>query len=216
MARTERAARSQCLSLRLTQNRPAKVLVGFVVFVFPSVTTAITTVRGDGGLTRLPLLFTVSALHQFGMTWRTAPILLNARTGFAQVQRFHVVGTVGICHQRASFALGRGHDERAHEKSTWYQSTKCFFAFYGGTSGGRTHDKRIKSPLLYQLSYGPFAAVTVPSGKPRIITLFFSLQNAAGQKVQNFCGCAHAKCGGNADHRSIAMAIERTIPLQGT
>ncbi len=28
---------------------------------------------------------------------------------------------------------------------------KCF----GGTSGGRTHDKRIKSPLLYQLSYGP-------------------------------------------------------------
>ena len=25
----------------------------------------------------------------------------------------------------------------------------------GGTSGGRTHDKRIKSPLLYQLSYGP-------------------------------------------------------------
>ena len=26
---------------------------------------------------------------------------------------------------------------------------------FGGTSGGRTHDKRIKSPLLYQLSYGP-------------------------------------------------------------
>jgi len=23
---------------------------------------------------------------------------------------------------------------------------------YGGTCGGRTHDKRIKSPLLYQLS----------------------------------------------------------------
>jgi hypothetical protein len=30
---------------------------------------------------------------------------------------------------------------------------------FGGTSGGRTHDKRIKSPLLYQLSYGPFARV---------------------------------------------------------
>ncbi|MEY3216986.1 MAG: hypothetical protein RLZZ280_1363 [Pseudomonadota bacterium] len=28
---------------------------------------------------------------------------------------------------------------------------------FGGTSGGRTHDKRIKSPLLYQLSYGPCA-----------------------------------------------------------
>ena len=24
--------------------------------------------------------------------------------------------------------------------------------FFGGTCGGRTHDKRIKSPLLYQLS----------------------------------------------------------------
>ena len=29
------------------------------------------------------------------------------------------------------------------------------FLNFGGTSGGRTHDKRIKSPLLYQLSYGP-------------------------------------------------------------
>ena len=26
------------------------------------------------------------------------------------------------------------------------------FKFLGGTCGGRTHDKRIKSPLLYQLS----------------------------------------------------------------
>ena len=31
---------------------------------------------------------------------------------------------------------------------------KCFYfiGFDGGTGGGRTHDKRIKSPLLYQLS----------------------------------------------------------------
>jgi hypothetical protein len=27
-----------------------------------------------------------------------------------------------------------------------------FIEFNGGTCGGRTHDKRIKSPLLYQLS----------------------------------------------------------------
>ena len=32
---------------------------------------------------------------------------------------------------------------------------QTLFSFIGGTSGGRTHDKRIKSPLLYQLSYGP-------------------------------------------------------------
>jgi hypothetical protein len=34
------------------------------------------------------------------------------------------------------------------------------FQFFGGTSGGRTHDKRIKSPLLYQLSYGPITLST--------------------------------------------------------
>ncbi len=33
--------------------------------------------------------------------------------------------------------------------------TLYFIEDFGGTSGGRTHDKRIKSPLLYQLSYGP-------------------------------------------------------------
>jgi hypothetical protein len=27
--------------------------------------------------------------------------------------------------------------------------------FEGGPGGARTHDPRIKSPMLYQLSYGP-------------------------------------------------------------
>lgn len=48
-------------------------------------------------------------------------------------------------------------DEQARKKH-FVPKYKVLFIF-GGTSGGRTHDKRIKSPLLYQLSYGPFAAV---------------------------------------------------------
>ncbi len=57
---------------------------------------------------------------------------------------------------------------------------------FGGTSGGRTHDKRIKSPLLYQLSYGPFAAVFVHCSKTQIIALFWPPSRAYGQKIQNF------------------------------
>jgi hypothetical protein len=41
------------------------------------------------------------------------------------------------------------------KKNTPHFRTRCFQFYFGGTSGGRTHDKRIKSPLLYQLSYGP-------------------------------------------------------------
>ena len=37
---------------------------------------------------------------------------------------------------------------------------QTLFSFIGGTSGGRTHDKRIKSPLLYQLSYGPVSRIS--------------------------------------------------------
>lgn len=56
----------------------------------------------------------------------------------------------------------------------------------GGLCGDRTHDKRIKSPLLYQLSYGPFARVFVHCSKTQIIALFFGLLKTDGQKVQNF------------------------------
>jgi hypothetical protein len=41
------------------------------------------------------------------------------------------------------------------KKALWTEVQSAYKT--GGTSGGRTHDKRIKSPLLYQLSYGPFA-----------------------------------------------------------
>ena len=39
-----------------------------------------------------------------------------------------------------------------------FANMQTLFSFIGGTSGGRTHDKRIKSPLLYQLSYGPVSS----------------------------------------------------------
>ncbi len=41
----------------------------------------------------------------------------------------------------------------------------------GGTCGGRTHDKRIKSPLLYQLSYGPYENLQLSYTIPRSLKL---------------------------------------------
>ena len=54
------------------------------------------------------------------------------------------------------------------------------FVLIGGTSGGRTHDKRIKSPLLYQLSYGPYANGALHCGKLSIIALFQQDRRAVG------------------------------------
>jgi hypothetical protein len=49
--------------------------------------------------------------------------------------------------------------ERAAKKKALCTEIQSAFLIFGGTSGGRTHDKRIKSPLLYQLSYGPNEAL---------------------------------------------------------
>jgi hypothetical protein len=40
----------------------------------------------------------------------------------------------------------------APKKKACYLLGSKLFIVFGGTCGGRTHDKRIKSPLLYQLS----------------------------------------------------------------
>ena len=50
---------------------------------------------------------------------------------------------------------GLSYSAMAKKKATEYTGTQWLLDVFGGTSGGRTHDKRIKSPLLYQLSYGP-------------------------------------------------------------
>jgi hypothetical protein len=47
--------------------------------------------------------------------------------------------------------------DRLNEKALSFKrksllSNQQAFQIFGGTCGGRTHDKRIKSPLLYQLS----------------------------------------------------------------
>jgi hypothetical protein len=57
-------------------------------------------------------------------------------------------------------------NERARKKH-FVPKYKVLFKF-GGTSGGRTHDKRIKSPLLYQLSYGPYAEVTCTAARLKL------------------------------------------------
>jgi hypothetical protein len=40
----------------------------------------------------------------------------------------------------------------APKKKARYVLNSRLLVVFGGTCGGRTHDKRIKSPLLYQLS----------------------------------------------------------------
>ncbi len=66
------------------------------------------------------------------------------------------------------FAVG----QRKAKKKALCTEIQSAFYWIGGTSGGRTHDKRIKSPLLYQLSYGPFASVALHWSKTQIIALF--------------------------------------------
>jgi hypothetical protein len=57
---------------------PTGVLVGFVVFVIPSRTAAVTAVTGKAGLAVATVFALVGALHQFGVARGFAPMALNA------------------------------------------------------------------------------------------------------------------------------------------
>ena len=70
------------------------------------------------------------------------------------------------------------------KKALCTEIQSAFLLFSGGTSGGRTHDKRIKSPLLYQLSYGPFAALAVHCSKTQIIASFLGLLSPEAKKFK--------------------------------
>jgi hypothetical protein len=50
-------------------------------------------------------------------------------------------------HSLAKFSIRK----RSADQKKACDRSQAFLKF-GGTCGGRTHDKRIKSPLLYQLS----------------------------------------------------------------
>jgi hypothetical protein len=69
---------------------------------------------------------------------------------------------------------------QAHVKKHPAMSTGCFYIVIGGTSGGRTHDKRIKSPLLYQLSYGPIEALNYRGKMP----YFWRCRHRLGKDAQ--------------------------------
>jgi hypothetical protein len=57
---------------------PTGVLVGFVVFVLPSRTAAVTAVTGEAGLTVATVFALVGALHQFSVARGFAPMALDA------------------------------------------------------------------------------------------------------------------------------------------
>ena len=87
------------------------MLVGLVVFIFPAGAAAVTAVAGDGDRAAVAQLFAVGALHQFGMTGRTAPIALDARARLAKHHFFQFILDVLLS---AHGQLSVGHEGLAH------------------------------------------------------------------------------------------------------
>ncbi len=85
------------------------------------------------------------------------PAFFWLRDAFRRKSRIAKLTESSSVENKRMVSQGSVKNERARKKH-FVPKYKVLFKF-GGTSGGRTHDKRIKSPLLYQLSYGPFAAV---------------------------------------------------------
>ena len=112
------------------------------------------------------------------------PAFFWLRDAFRRKSRIAKLTESSSVENKRMVSQGSVKNERARKKH-FIPKYKVLFIF-GGTSGGRTHDKRIKSPLLYQLSYGPFAALFVHCSKTQIIALFFGLLRPCGQKIQNF------------------------------
>lgn len=75
-------------------HRPPRVAVDFVVFVFPNRAAAFAAVFGDGDGAVLVLHGAVGALHEFGVAFGAAPVLLHAGAGLAQL-RFRAYGLWG-------------------------------------------------------------------------------------------------------------------------
>jgi hypothetical protein len=85
--------------------------------------------------------------------------------GSHKAGEFMLLGRIeSVIGERLSLWIGA--TLNAPKKKALCTEIQSAFLFFGGTSGGRTHDKRIKSPLLYQLSYGPFASKFLLPGKP--------------------------------------------------
>ena len=65
-------------------HRPTRLLVKFVVLVFPCGAAAITYVAGDRDQIAFVRLLPVAALEQLRMAWRAAPVALDAQARFAK------------------------------------------------------------------------------------------------------------------------------------
>jgi len=146
------------------------MLVGFVVLIFPRCATTVTAVTRDGDLAGFSGFFAVAALNQFGMAGGTPPIALNACAGFTEHHFFQFILNVRFNRHVGTLSDGcrelRPSFEETMKKALCTEIQSAFK--FGGTSGGRTHDKRIKSPLLYQLSYGPNAVVQRTAARLRL------------------------------------------------
>lgn len=97
-------------------HRPARLLVGLVVFVLPGGAAAGTAVAGDGdqvvfvvAVAVLAHVFLpIAALLQLGMAGRTPPVALNASTWLAQRHFLKFVLSIQVvCHGVAIVAAAR-------------------------------------------------------------------------------------------------------------
>jgi hypothetical protein len=102
-----------------------------------------------------PLLATITWLVLTWATFMDVCVCSSSKT-MAAGSRGSPVGKKALAWRRSvNEKLLQSFLRSLIKKATLLLDTKWLFECGGGTSGGRTHDKRIKSPLLYQLSYGP-------------------------------------------------------------
>ena len=98
------APNGSCSACAAAHHRPARLLVGLVVLIFPGGAAAVTAVTGDGDqrmlLVAVPVLpavfLPVIALHQLSMAGRTPPVALNASTRLAELHFFKFLLAVGV------------------------------------------------------------------------------------------------------------------------
>ena len=77
-------------------NRPAGLLLGFVVFILPGGAAAVAAVAGDGDQAVRPLFLTIASLHQLRVSGRATPGALNAGAGVAKRHFFEFIEAVGV------------------------------------------------------------------------------------------------------------------------
>lgn len=137
--------------------------------------------------------YTNTTIRKLGWTTGYAPALQASQARMLLLQHVHHTDTEN----------GKRSENRTHEARFWRpvtaQRPAYTFLKIGAPDGTRTHNSRIKSAILYQLSYRskkicqPYVGgrTCVPLASPiltaRLYGCFFWVNSASSKPIRNFC-----------------------------